>query len=110
TLAALAKLKPAFKAGGTVTAGNSSGVNDGASALLLCEAQTAQRLGFRPLARIVASASAGVAPDVMGLGPVPATRKALSRAGLTIADVDLVELNEAFAAQSLACLRDLEID
>ena len=110
TLEALAKLKPAFKAGGTVTAGNSSGVNDGASALLLCEAEVAKRLGLRPFARIVASASAGVAPDVMGLGPVPATRKALARAGLTMADIDLIEINEAFAAQSLACLRDLEID
>ncbi|MBV9271112.1 MAG: acetyl-CoA C-acyltransferase [Candidatus Eremiobacteraeota bacterium] len=110
TMEALAKLKPAFKPGGTVTAGNSSGVNDGAAALLLCESETAQRLNPRALARIVGSASAGVAPDVMGLGPIPATRKALSRAGLTIGDVDLVELNEAFAAQSLACLRDLEID
>ena len=110
TLEALAKLKPAFKSGGTVTAGNSSGVNDGASALLLCEAKTAERLGLAPLARIVASGAAGVHPDVMGLGPIPATRKALERAGLTMRDVDLVEINEAFAAQSIACLRDLEID
>jgi 3-oxoadipyl-CoA thiolase len=110
TLESLAKLKPAFKAGGTVTAGNSSGINDGASALLLCEAKTAERLGLRPIARIVASGVAGVHPDVMGLGPIPASRKALERAGLRMSDIDLIELNEAFAAQSLACLRDLEID
>lgn len=109
TLADLAKLKPAFKAGGTVTAGNSSGINDGASALLLCSAQTAQRLRLTPMARIVATASAGVAPDVMGLGPVPATRKALQQAGLSVADIDLVEINEAFAAQSIACMRDLQL-
>ncbi len=106
----LAKLKPAFKANGTVTAGNSSGINDGASALLLCEAKTAERLGFKPIARIVSSGAAGVHPDVMGLGPIPASRKALQRAGLRMSDIDLVEINEAFAAQSLACLRDLEID
>ncbi|HEY8313656.1 MAG TPA: acetyl-CoA C-acyltransferase [Candidatus Baltobacteraceae bacterium] len=110
TLESLAKLKPAFIDGGTVTAGNSSGINDGAAALLLCEAAAADRLGLKPIARVVASAVAGVAPDVMGLGPIPATRKALERAGLRMDDVDLVELNEAFAAQSLACLRDLEID
>jgi 3-oxoadipyl-CoA thiolase len=110
TLEALAKLKPAFKKDGTVTAGNSSGINDGASALLLCEAQAARRLGLKPLARIVSSGAAGVHPDVMGLGPIPASRKALERAGLRMSDIDLVEINEAFAAQSLACLRDLEID
>ena len=110
TLEALGKLKAAFKAGGTVTAGNSSGINDGASALLLCEAKTAQRLGLRPMARVVASGVAGVHPDVMGLGPVPASRKALERAGLRMSDVDLVEINEAFAAQSIACLRDLGIE
>jgi 3-oxoadipyl-CoA thiolase len=110
TIEALAKLKPAFKAGGTVTAGNSSGVNDGASALLLCEASFAEKNGLKPIARIVASGAAGVHPDVMGLGPIPATRKALERAGLRMGDIDLVEINEAFAAQSLACLRDLEID
>jgi len=109
TLEALAKLKPAFKTGGTVTAGNSSGINDGASALLLAERGAAERLGLHPIARVVASGAAGVHPDVMGLGPIPATRKALQRAGLTMSDVDLVEINEAFAAQSLACLRDLEI-
>jgi 3-oxoadipyl-CoA thiolase len=110
TLEALAKLKPAFKKDGTVTAGNSSGINDGAAALLLCEADAAKRLGLKPMARILASGVAGVHPDVMGLGPVPASRKALERAGLRISDIDLVEINEAFAAQSIACLRDLEID
>ncbi|HTX60480.1 MAG TPA: acetyl-CoA C-acyltransferase [Verrucomicrobiae bacterium] len=111
TLEALAKLKPAFKAGGTVTAGNSSGINDGASAVLLAEAGAARSLGLGgPMARYVASASAGVAPDVMGIGPIPAVRKALSLAGLARRDLDLVELNEAFAAQALACMRDLEFD
>jgi 3-oxoadipyl-CoA thiolase len=110
TLEALGKLKAAFKNGGTVTAGNSSGINDGASALLLCEAKTAEELGLHPVARVVASGVAGVHPDVMGLGPVPASRKALERAGLRMKDIDLIEINEAFAAQSLACLRDLEID
>jgi 3-oxoadipyl-CoA thiolase len=110
TLEALSKLKPAFKTNGTVTAGNSSGINDGAAALLLCEAETAKRLALRPIARVVATAAAGVHPDFMGLGPVPATRKALAHAGLSMANVDLVEINEAFAAQSIACLRDLEID
>lgn len=110
TLEALAKLKPAFKNAGTVTAGNSSGINDGASAVLLCEAKTAERLGLQPMARVVASGVAGVHPDVMGLGPVPASRKALERAGLRMSEIDLVEINEAFAAQSLACMRDLEID
>ena len=110
TLEALAKLKPAFKTGGTVTAGNSSGINDGAAALLLCEASAAQRIGLEPIARVVSSGAAGVHPDVMGLGPIPASRKALARAGLRMSDIDLVEINEAFASQSLACLRDLEID
>jgi 3-oxoadipyl-CoA thiolase len=110
TLEALAKLKPAFKKDGTVTAGNSSGINDGASALLLCEASAAGRLGLKPFARVVSSGVAGVHPDVMGLGPIPASRKALERAGLRMSDIDLVEINEAFAAQSIACLRDLEID
>ncbi len=110
TLESLARLRPAFAEGGTVTAGNSSGINDGASALLLCEAATAERLGLRPLARVVASATAGVAPDLMGLGPVPATRKLLQRLGLRVEEIDRVEINEAFAAQSIACLRDLEID
>ncbi len=110
TYEALAKLKPAFKKDGTVTAGNSSGINDGASALLLAEAGAAQRMGLRPMARIVASGVAGVHPDVMGLGPVPSSRKALGRAGLRMSDIDLIEINEAFAAQSIACMRDLEID
>lgn len=110
TLEALAALRPAFKRDGTVTAGNSSGINDGAAGLLLCEAQSARALGLRPLARVVAFASAGVAPDVMGLGPIPAARKALALCGLRCGDLDLVELNEAFASQALACMRDLELD
>src|SRR5262249_26967800 len=110
TLDALAALKPAFKPGGTVTAGNSSGINDGAAALLLCEAETARRLGLRPIARFVGGASAGVAPDVMGLGPIPATRKALIRTGVSSSQLDLVEINEAFAAQAIACMRELQFD
>jgi 3-oxoadipyl-CoA thiolase len=110
TMERLAKLQPAFKSGGTVTAGNSSGINDGAAALLLCEAQTARRLGLRPMARIVACASVGVAPDVMGLGPIPATRKALARAQLAVEQLDLIEINEAFASQAVACMRELGLD
>ncbi len=110
SLAALARLRPAFQAGGSVTAGNSSTLNDGAAALLVCTAAFAQAQGLRPLARLVACASAGVDPQVMGLGPVPATQKALARAGLTIADLDLIELNEAFAAQSLGVIRQLGLD
>ena len=110
TLEALARLRPAFRDGGTVTAGNSSGINDGASAALVVEAGRAQALGLRPMARIVATAVAGVDPAVMGLGPIPATRKALDRAGLRVADLDLVELNEAFASQSVACIRELGLD
>jgi 3-oxoadipyl-CoA thiolase len=110
TLDQLAKLEPAFRAGGTVTAGNSSGINDGAAALLLMEAQTAARLGCVPMARVLTTAVVGVDPSYMGLGPIPATLKALERAGLTIDDIDLVELNEAFAAQALACIRELGID
>jgi len=107
----LAALRPAFvKAGGTVTAGNASGINDGAAAVLVAEAAWARTNGLRPLARVVASAVAGVAPDVMGIGPVPAVRKALERAGLAVGDLDLVELNEAFASQSLACIRELGLD
>ncbi|MBV9277921.1 MAG: acetyl-CoA C-acyltransferase [Candidatus Eremiobacteraeota bacterium] len=106
----LARLQPAFKAGGTVTAGNSSGINDGAAAVLLVEAKAAHKFGFHPLARVVATAAAGVDPRFMGLGPIPATKKALARAGLRIAEIDLVEINEAFASQSIACLRDLKID
>ena len=103
----LAKLRPAFRKGGTVTAGNSSGMNDGAAALVLMTAERAAKLGVRPLARWVASGAAGVDPRVMGLGPIEATRKALRRAGLTIDDIDLAELNEAFAVQSIAVLREL---
>ena len=111
TMESLAKLKPAFaKEGGSVTAGNSSGLNDGAAALLVMSAQKAKALGYKPLARILASAAAGVSPRVMGLGPVPATKKALERAGLKMKDIKLVELNEAFAVQSLAVLEDLGVD
>ena len=111
TAAALGALRPAFKKdGGTVTAGSASGINDGASAVLVMERGAADVAGLRPMARIVASAVAGVAPDVMGVGPVPATRKALERAGLAVKDIELVELNEAFAAQAIACIRDLGLD
>lgn len=106
----LADLKPAFKQGGTVTAGNSSGINDGSAACLLVNEQTLKKLGLKPLARVVSMAIAGVHPDIMGIGPVPATQKALQRAGLRMEDIDLIELNEAFAAQSIACMRDLELD
>jgi 3-oxoadipyl-CoA thiolase len=108
---ALARLRPAFRAeGGSVTAGNSSGINDGASAVLLVEAVRAAELGLRPLARVVATAVAGVDPAVMGIGPIPATRKALERAGLGVDDLDLIELNEAFASQSLVCIDELGLD
>ena len=107
---ALAKLRAAFRDGGTVTAGNSSGINDGASAVLLAEAGTARDLGLPPLARIVSTAVAGVDPAVMGIGPIPASRKALERAGITADDLDLVELNEAFASQSLVCIDELGLD
>lgn len=110
TLEKLATLKPAFRKGGSVTAGNSSGINDGAAALVLMSARRAQELGLRPRARIVTSAVAGVDPAYMGLGPIPASRKALQRADLTINDIDLVELNEAFAVQVLQCVHELEID
>lgn len=107
SLETLAKLKPAFRQGGTVTAGNASGLNDGAAALLLMSAERAAALGLTPLARWAGSAAAGVDPRTMGLGPVPATRKALTRAGLAMDDIDLIELNEAFAVQSLAVMREL---
>jgi 3-oxoadipyl-CoA thiolase len=111
TLEALGRLRPAFKGeGGSVTAGNSSGINDGAAAVLLVEAEGARALGLRPLARVVSTAVAGVDPAVMGIGPVPATRKALERAGIGVEDLDLVELNEAFASQSLACIDELGLD
>ena len=106
----MAKLRPAFRPGGTVTAGNASGLNDGAAALVLMAAETAEALGVTPLARWVASGAAGVDPRTMGLGPVPATRKALQRAGLTMDDVHLIELNEAFAVQALAVMRELGMD
>ena len=106
----LAGLRPAFREDGTVTAGNASGINDGAAALVLVESERARSLGLRPLARIVSTAVAGVHPSVMGMGPVPATHKALARAGLDLGDIDLVELNEAFASQSVACMRELQLD
>ncbi|MGH2486600.1 MAG: thiolase family protein, partial [Ktedonobacterales bacterium] len=106
----LGKLKPVFRKGGTVTAGNSSGINDGAAALVLSSRAYAQAHGHRPRARFVSAAVAGVDPAYMGLGPIYATRKVLKRAGLTVADLDLVELNEAFAAQSLPCIRELDLD
>lgn len=106
----LHKLRPAFRErGGTVTAGSSSGINDGAAALLVMSAHAAAARNYRPIARVVASAVVGVAPDVMGIGPVPAVRLALKRAGMTIDDMDLIELNEAFASQALACMRELHI-
>ena len=112
TLESLAKLKPAFKgdASGSVTAGNSSGINDGAAALLVMSEARARELGMKPMGRLVASAVAGVDPATMGLGPIPASRKALERAGLSVADLDLVELNEAFAAQALPVMRELGLD
>ena len=110
TMETLAKLKPAFREGGTVTAGNSSGINAGAAALLVVEQEPARRLGLTPMAIVRQSASAGVDPACMGIGPVPAARKALKRAGWSVADLDLVELNEAFAAQSIACIDQLGLD
>ena len=107
---ALAALRPVFRPDGTVTAGNSSPLNDGAAALLVMSAGKARALGLRPLARIRATAVAGVEPCLMGTGPVPATHKALHRAGLTLADIDVIELNEAFAAQALACILRLELN
>ncbi|PIX19867.1 MAG: acetyl-CoA C-acyltransferase, partial [Deltaproteobacteria bacterium CG_4_8_14_3_um_filter_51_11] len=110
TLEALARLKPVFRKGGSVTAGNSSGMNDGAACLIIASREKAAELGLRPLASIVGYASVGVEPAVMGIGPIYATRKLLQKTGLTINDIDLVELNEAFASQSLACIRDLGLD
>lgn len=110
TLEGLAKLRPAFRPDGTVTAGNASGLNDGAAALLLMSGAEAVRQGLRPLARIVSRAVAGVDPRTMGLGPIPATRKALARAGLQASDLDLIELNEAFAVQALACMEELGLN
>jgi 3-oxoadipyl-CoA thiolase len=110
TLEKLGALRPAFRDGGTVTAGNSSGVNDGAAALVVASAEKAEQLGARPLGRFVTSAVAGVDARVMGIGPIPAVRKALSRAGIAATDLDLVELNEAFASQSLQVIRELDLD
>ena len=109
SLDALGKLRPAFRSGGTVTAGNASGINDGAAAVLLMSREKAQELGIKPWARWVASAAAGVEPRTMGYGPIPATRKALARAGLNLEDIGLIEINEAFAVQALAVMRELDI-
>lgn len=110
TMEMLSKLPPAFKKEGSVTAGNSSGMNDGASALVVMSKEKAAALGLKPLATILAYASAGVEPSLMGIGPIPATQKALQKAGLAIQDIDLIELNEAFASQALACARELGMD
>ncbi|HKT57158.1 MAG TPA: thiolase family protein, partial [Microbacterium sp.] len=110
SLDVLAGLRPVVAGGSVVTAGNSSSLNDGASAIVVASGDAVQRHGMRPRARIVASASAALAPEVMGLGPVPATRKALAKSGLDIGDIGAVELNEAFASQSLACIRRLGLD
>jgi acetyl-CoA acyltransferase len=110
TIDALGKLRPAFTRDGTVTAGNSSGINDGAAALLVTSAERARSLGLEPIARIVSTAVAGVKPDEMGLGPIPASRKVLARSGLTADQMEIVELNEAFASQVIASLDDLGID
>ncbi|HEY9505673.1 MAG TPA: acetyl-CoA C-acyltransferase [Gemmatimonadales bacterium] len=110
TLEGLARQEPAFQRDGTVTPGTSSGINDGAAALVVASDAMARELGAKPIARVVSAAVAGVDPSCMGLGPVPATRKALARAGLAAADLDLIELNEAFAAQAIACIRELDLD
>jgi acetyl-CoA acetyltransferase family protein len=110
TMEQLQKLQPAFRAGGSVTAGNASGLNDGSAALVLVSEARLKEMNATPLARIVASAVAGVHPHFMGLGPVPATQKALARAGLQMKDIALIEMNEAFAAQCLGCMRDLDVN
>ena len=110
TIEKLAKLKPAFKKDGTVTAGNASGINDGAAILVVMSAEKAKELGVTPIAKIKSYASAGVDPSIMGTGPIPASRKALENAGLTVNDLDLIEANEAFAAQAIAVARELEFD
>ena len=110
TAEALAGLKPAFKKDGTVTAGNASGINDGAAAFVVMSAEKAKAMGLKPMAKVVSYASAGVDPAIMGTGPIPATRKALAKAGLKVTDLDLIEANEAFAAQSLAVVKDLGLD
>jgi acetyl-CoA C-acetyltransferase len=106
----LAGLKPAFAKDGTVTAGNSSGINDGAAAMLLASEEAVKQFQLEPIARVVSMGVAGVDPAIMGIGPVPATRKALHRAGLKTTDLDLIELNEAFASQSIACIKELQFD
>jgi acetyl-CoA acyltransferase len=110
TIEKLAKLQPVFRKGGSVTAGNSSPINDGAAAVLLASEAAVKRAGVTPLARVVSFAVAGVEPNTMGEGPIPATKKVLARAGWKVSDLDLIELNEAFAAQALACMRALELD
>lgn len=110
TLESLGKLRPVFRADGTVTAGNASGINDGAASLLIVEEERARAMGLSPIARVVSSAVAGVEPHRMGIGPVPASRIALDRAGMSVEDIDLVELNEAFAAQAIPCMRELALD
>jgi acetyl-CoA C-acetyltransferase len=110
TLEALSQLKPAFKEGGTVTAGNSSGINDGASGMIIMSAERAQEMGVSPIARIVSTATAGVDPAIMGIGPVPSTKKALEKASLNLGDIELIEINEAFAAQYLACEKILGLN
>ncbi|HQX96592.1 MAG TPA: thiolase family protein, partial [Chitinophagaceae bacterium] len=110
SLEKLGTLKPAFIKEGTVTAGNSSGINDGSAAMLLASEDAVKKYGLKPLAKVTSMAVAGVDPAIMGIGPVPATQKALQRAGLKTYDIGLIELNEAFASQSIACLRDLELD
>ena len=110
SLEKLAKLKPAFKIDGTVTAGNAAGINDGAAAMLLASEKAIKQYNLQPMARVLSMGVAGVDPAIMGIGPVPATQKALRRAGLSVAQLDLIELNEAFASQSLACIRDLQLD
>ena len=106
----MSRLKPAFRKDGSVTAGNSTGMNDGAAALVLMSAGKAKTLGLKPLVKLISSASAGVLPKIMGLGPIPATQKALKRAGLSIRDIHLAEVNEAFAVQALAVIRELDLD
>ena len=110
TFEKLSQLQPAFVKDGTVTAGNSSGINDGAAAIILANEKAVKKYGLTPMAKIVSMAVAGVDPAIMGIGPVAATKKALERAGLTVADLDLIELNEAFASQSIACIHDLGLD
>jgi acetyl-CoA C-acetyltransferase len=110
TLEKLARLNPVFKKDGTVTAGNASGINDGAGAAIVMSARMAEQRGLRPMARVVGWAVAGVDPGIMGMGPVPAVRKVLSKTGMSLSDIDLIELNEAFAAQAVACIRELDMD